>query len=66
MSWWITGLIVATLALAITAVHRRYLDSLAVFPGPFWASVSGVYDAYWQYRGDGHLQQRRLHEKYGE
>lgn len=47
------------------AVYRRYLDPLRKVPGPFWASVTRLWQVKHIFQGDQNLQAIALHEKHG-
>ncbi|KAM3429127.1 hypothetical protein MY4824_008437 [Beauveria thailandica] len=46
-------------------VYRRWLHPLSHFPGPFIASVSGLYQTYWNFQPNFQENFIHLHEKYG-
>lgn len=46
--------------------YRRWLHPLSHFPGPFLASVTGLYRTYWSFQPSFALNFARLHEKYGK
>ncbi|KAK8142207.1 hypothetical protein G3M48_009152 [Beauveria asiatica] len=46
-------------------VYRRWLHPLSHFPGPFIASVSGLYQTYWNFQPNFQENFTHLHEKYG-
>lgn len=43
----------------------RYKPGLRQIPGPFWASVTGLWRTRVSWRGDYHKVIRKLHDKYG-
>lgn len=47
-------------------VYYRFFHPLAKFPGPFWASVTRLWIAYYNLRGDEYLVVYNLHKKYGK
>lgn len=46
-------------------VHYRFFHPLSKFPGPFWASVTRLWIAYYSFKGEEHLILCDLHTKYG-
>ena len=59
----ITSLLVG--ALSSYVVYQRYLHPLGRFPGPFWASLTGLWKIRVLLTGDMPAQLCKLHEKYG-
>lgn len=51
--------------LFVIALRRRYVHPLSKFPGPFWASVTGLYQCLAFVAGQEHLLHRKLHKTYG-
>lgn len=51
--------------LCLIALRRRYIHPLSNFPGPFWASITSLYQCWIFLTGNGHLVHRELHKKYG-
>jgi hypothetical protein len=47
-------------------VYYRFFHPLSNFPGPFWASVTRLWIAYYNMRGDEYLKEHELHKKYGK
>lgn len=47
------------------AIYRRYLSSLSTIPGPFWASVTRLWQVKHIIQGDQNLVSIALHEKHG-
>ncbi|KAI1811103.1 cytochrome P450 [Poronia punctata] len=50
--------------LGVTA-RRRFFHPLSRFPGPFWGSVTTLYQVYHYVRGSQGQSQRELHQRYG-
>lgn len=48
-----------------SAIYRRFFHPLRKFPGPFLASWTDAYMAYFAWRGDRYMQLYKLHQKYG-
>lgn len=46
-------------------VYNRYFHPLRAFPGPFWGSVTDLYNTFLFATKESHLRQLELHEKYG-
>lgn len=46
-------------------VYYRFFHPLSKFPGPFWASVTRLWIAYYNLRGDEYLVEHELHKTYG-
>ena len=59
-------LVSAILALLCHAIHNRYFHPLHSFPGPFWGSVTDLYNTYLFGTRQVHLEQLRLHQQYGQ
>ncbi|KPI40732.1 Isotrichodermin C-15 hydroxylase [Cyphellophora attinorum] len=62
--------ICSLLAAAVTyvifrCIYNLHFHPLARYPGPWLARVSRLYAAYYNWRGDPHLQIHKLHEQYG-
>lgn len=53
------------LALLSHATYNRYFHPLRQFPGPFWGSVTDIYNTYLFGTRQVHLEQLKLHAKYG-
>lgn len=58
-------LIVIPVLITVFIIYRRWLHPLAQFPGPFVASISGLYQTYWNFQPNFPDNFVRLHEKYG-
>lgn len=58
-------LILASLLTLTAATYRRYLSPLSAVPGPFWASITRLWQCCHIYLGDHNIRLIRLHEKYG-
>lgn len=56
-----------TLCLAYGAFHRLYLTSLAQFPGPTIAALTGWYEVWYDLVGSGQfpIKVAELHQRYG-
>ncbi|RCI13112.1 hypothetical protein L249_0054 [Ophiocordyceps polyrhachis-furcata BCC 54312] len=48
------------------AVYRIFFHPLAKYPGPLLAKVTNIYQLYYAYRGDRHLEFWRMHQRYGK
>ncbi|GAO17428.1 uncharacterized protein UV8b_16027 [Ustilaginoidea virens] len=46
-------------------IYRRWLHPLSHFPGPFFASISGLYQTYWNFQPNFQDNFVKLHEEYG-
>lgn len=46
-------------------VYYRFFHPLSKFPGPFWASVTRLWVAYHNIKGDEPYVEHELHKKYG-
>jgi cytochrome P450 len=46
-------------------IYYRYFHPLSKFPGPFWASVTRLWIAYHNLKGDEYQVVYELHKKYG-
>lgn len=46
-------------------IYYRLFHPLSKFPGPFWASVTRLWIAYYNLRGDEYRVVYGLHKKYG-
>lgn len=53
---------VVILALICHAIYNRYYHPLHKFPGPFWGSVTDLYNTYLFGTRQVHIEQLRLHE----
>ncbi|CAG7989284.1 unnamed protein product [Penicillium salamii] len=47
------------------SIYRLLFHPLAKYPGPRLAAITNWYTAFYAWRGDLHLQNRKLHQKYG-
>ena len=47
-------------------LRNRYSHQLHQFPGPFWGSVTNLYQTYLFSTGTFHERVQSLHEEYGE
>ena len=47
-------------------ISNRYLHPLHNFPGPFWGSVTDLYNTYLFSTYNFHEQQLKLHKQYGQ
>ncbi|KAL6705122.1 hypothetical protein ACN47E_007227 [Coniothyrium glycines] len=66
MTWICKTIFVAILTYWITWVfYARTIHPLAKIPGPFLATISGVWTMYHAYAGDLEIQHRALHQRYG-
>ncbi|KAL4967128.1 cytochrome P450 [Aspergillus stella-maris] len=59
---WFSLFLVAVLAYA---VYQNFFHPLAKYPGPFLSRFTELRSAICAYRGDGHLDIERCHQKYG-
>jgi hypothetical protein len=48
------------------AIYQRFFSPLAKVPGPFWASITPLWRVSRVLKGNWHLENIALHEKYGE
>ncbi|KAF7535376.1 hypothetical protein G7054_g5423 [Neopestalotiopsis clavispora] len=62
---WPAILVQVVIILISIAVYRRYLSPLSDIPGPFWASITRLWQVVHIFRGDQNLQSIALHDKYG-
>lgn len=46
-------------------IYYRFFHPLSRFPGPFWATVTRLYGAYFNFKGKDYLNTWELHKKYG-
>ena len=53
------------LSFSYQIIYYRFFHPLANFPGPFWASVTRLYSAYFNFVGRHYLNEWKLHQKYG-
>ncbi|KAF4585910.1 Cytochrome P450 family protein [Ophiocordyceps camponoti-floridani] len=59
----VVGVVIWAVAVA---VHRIWFHPLAGYPGPLLAKVTNVYQLYYAYKGDRHLEFWRMHQRYGK
>ena len=61
--------VLSLIALPVYAIlwvlYTRTLHPLSHIPGPFWASVSQIWNVYHVFQGDMDTVQRALHRQYG-
>lgn len=62
---WPAILVQVVIILISIAMYRRYLSPLSDIPGPFWASITRLWQVVHIFRGDQNLQSIALHDKYG-
>ncbi|ETS80694.1 hypothetical protein PFICI_08223 [Pestalotiopsis fici W106-1] len=62
---WPAILVQAVIILFSIAIYRRYLSPLSDIPGPFWASITRLWQVVHIFKGDQNLQSIALHDKYG-
>lgn len=62
---WLAALVQAVILLFSVAVYRRYLSPLSDIPGPFWASITRLWQVVHIFKGDQNLESIALHDKYG-
>lgn len=61
-----TSLVYSSILLLIgLAVQRRYFSALAKIPGPFWASITRLWNVWYIVKGDHNLRLIDLHDKHG-
>ena len=53
------------LSFSYQIIYYRFFHPLSNFPGPFWASVTRLYSAYFNFVGRHYLHEWELHQKYG-
>ncbi|KAH8594968.1 cytochrome P450 [Bisporella sp. PMI_857] len=53
------------LFLITAAIWRRYFSPLSNIPGPFWASTTRLWHAYYIFNGDHNTHIIKLHEQHG-
>lgn len=46
-------------------IYRVYFHPLAKYPGPFFAKITNFYGAYYNGRGELHIQTEKQFKKYG-
>ena len=58
--------VIIVFVIVANAIYNRYFHPLHKFPGPFWGSVTDLYNTYLLSTRQVHVKQLRLHEQYGE
>ena len=53
------------LSFSYQIIYYRFFHPLSIFPGPFWATVTRLHNAYYLFTGKDHLYAWELHKKYG-
>jgi len=62
-SSWATYL--SVLFLIGLAIRRRYFSALTDIPGPWWASITRLWNVWYIVKGDHNLKLIKEHEKHG-
>lgn len=61
----LTSFLLLLLALICHAIYNRYFHPLHKFPGPFWGSVTDLYNTYLFSTRQVHVELLHLHQRYG-
>ena len=61
----LTVLSFIVLSFSYQIIYYRFFHPLSIFPGPFWASVTRLYSAYFNFVGIHYSNEWKLHQKYG-
>jgi hypothetical protein len=62
----LTLTVLFTLIILSLIGYRCWLHPLSHIPGPFLASVTGLYKTYWNFQPDFALNFAQLHDRYGK
>lgn len=62
----VTAIGVITISLLLYEIYRVVSDPLRKVPGPFWARYTRLWEVYHVRKGNFHLLNIELHERYGK